>query len=146
MMLGSYYVQTQRIDFVPLFVSVIPALLLFAISILNEVPDYFQDRLVGKQNICVRIGQKNVIKLYGSILFLFYVVLFVGLFARKFPGLALLVLAFLPISFVSYITGMQTYEDPHRFVSAIRYMIIHYIIVLSILITAYMFSKTSSAG
>ena len=58
MMLGSYYIQTQRMDFTPLFVSIIPALLLFGISILNEVPDYLQDRLVGKRNICVRVGQK----------------------------------------------------------------------------------------
>lgn len=146
MMLGSYYLQTQRIDSAPLFVSVIPALLLFAISILNEVPDYFQDRLVGKQNICVRIGQKNVVKLYGGILALFYVVLLVGLFSGRFPGLAWLVLACLPISLMSYTTAIQTYENPHRFVSAIRYMIIHYVIVISILIMSYMVSKTFSAG
>lgn len=142
MMLGSYYVQTQQIDFAPLFVSVIPALLLFVISILNEVPDYFQDGLVGKQNICVRIGQKNVIKLYGSILVFFYAVLLVGLLLGKFPVFAWLVLAFLPISLMSYTTGIQTYENPHRFVSTIRYMIIHYVIVLSVLIAGYMVSKT----
>lgn len=138
MMLGSYYVQTQRIDVLPLFVSVIPALLLLAIAILNEVPDYFQDRLVGKRNICVRIGQKSVVRLYGGILILFYVTLLVGLFSVRFPWLAWFVLACLPISVISYNTGMRTYGNPHRFVSAIRYAIIHYIIVISILITAYL--------
>jgi len=146
MMVGSYYVQTQRMDVLPLFVSVLPALLLFAISILNEVPDYFQDRLVGKRNICVRVGQKNVVRLYGGVLALFYVALLVGLFSGRFPRLAYVVLACLPISLMSYTTGMRNYDKPYRFVSAIRYMIIQYVIVLSILITSYMVDKHFYAG
>ena len=146
MMLGSYYVQTQRVDVLPLFVSVIPALLIFAISILNEVPDYFQDRLVGKRNICVRIGQKNVVRLYGGILILFYVIFLIGLFWGDTPRLALLVLVFLPISAVSYTIGMRAYDNPHRFVSTIRYAIIQYIIVLSILITGYVVDKHFFTG
>jgi len=146
MMLGSYYVQTQHMDFTPLFVSIIPALLIFGIAILNEVPDYFQDRLVGKRNICVRIGQKNTVRLYGGILLLFYIILLVGFFSENFPPLALLVLVCLPISFISYTFGIRTYDNPYRFVSAIRYMIIQYVIVLSILITGYMFDKHFYAG
>ena len=146
MMLGSYYVQSQRIDILPLFVSVIPALFLFAISILNEVPDYFQDRLAGKRNICVRIGQKNVMRLYAGIMILFYLVLLVGLLLGKFPAFAWLVLACLPMFFMSYTIGMRTYGNPHRFVSAIRYMIIHYVIVIGILITCYVVDKPLYAG
>jgi len=137
MMMGSYYVQVQRLDFLPLFVSVIPALLLFAISIMNEVPDYFQDRLAGKRNICVRIGQKNVVRLYGAVLALFYVVLLVGLLSGRFPWVAWVLLACLPISLLSYTTGVKTYDNPYRFVSAIRYMIMQYIIILGVLITGY---------
>ncbi|MCL5982417.1 MAG: prenyltransferase [Firmicutes bacterium] len=137
MMMGSYYVQVQRIDLLPFFVSVIPALLLFAISIMNEVPDYFQDRLAGKRNICVRIGQKNVVRLYGAVLALFYVVLLVGLLSGRFPWVAWVLLACLPISLLSYTTGVKTYDNPYRFVSAIRYMIMQYIIILGVLITGY---------
>lgn len=142
MMLGSYYIQTQRIDFTPIFVSIIPALLLFGISILNEVPDYFQDRVAGKRNICVRIGQKNVVRLYGGSIAFFYVVLLVGLFSGKFPHLVWLVLACLPISLICYKIGIRNYDNPHRFVSAIRCMMIHYVIILSILITSYIVDKT----
>lgn len=141
MMLGSYYVQTQRMDAQPLFVSLIPALLLFGISILNQVPDYFQDRLVGKQNICVRIGQKNVVRLYGGILILFYIALFIGLFLGRFPWVAWLALACLPISLMSFTTGIRTYNNPYRFVPVIRYMIIHYFIVHSIFIIGYIIEK-----
>ncbi len=141
MMLGSYYVQTQKTDFTPLVVSVLPALLLFAIAILNEVPDYFQDRLVGKRNICVRIGPKNVVRLYGGILALFYGVLLVGLFSKRFPLLTWAGLAGLPISLMSYITGIRNYHNPHKFVSAIRYLLIQYVILLGIFITGYMVDK-----
>lgn len=137
MVMGSYYVQSQRIDPLPLLASVFPALLLYEIAILNEVPDYFQDRIVGKRNICVRIGQKNVVKLYGMIQALFYIVLFAGLFWGKLPRLAWLVLICLPIFTISYNTGMKTYENPRQFTSAIKYMMIHYLLVLCILITGY---------
>ena len=137
MVLGSYYVQSQRIAALPLFVSVIPALLLFSIAILNEVPDYFQDSLVGKRNICVRLWQKNVVRLYGSIQLLFYAILLVGLWGGRLPRLVWLVLACLPIFFISYTTGMRTYDNPPKFVSAVRYMIIHYTLVLGILVAGY---------
>lgn len=137
MVMGSYYVQSQRIDPLPLLVSVFPALLLYQIAILNEVPDYFQDRIVGKRNICVRIGQKNVVKLYGMIQVLFYVILLAGLLLGKLPRLAWLVLICLPIFTMSYRTGMKTYENPRKFYGAVKYMIIHYVLVLGILITSY---------
>jgi 1,4-dihydroxy-2-naphthoate octaprenyltransferase len=141
MMLGSYYLQSRRIDTLPLLVSVIPALLLFAISILNQVPDYLQDRLVGKRNICVRIGQRNVVRLYGGIQVLFYIALLAGLFSGKLPLLAWLALACLPISLVSYTTGIRTYDNPPQFLPAIRYLITHYVFVLGILIASYILSS-----
>jgi 1,4-dihydroxy-2-naphthoate octaprenyltransferase len=146
LILGSYYIQTQEIDFTLLFVSVLPALLLFAISILNEVPDYFQDRIVGKRNICVRIGQRNTVRLYGGVLILFYIVILVGLLRGLFPTFSWLVLVCLPISLMGYLTGMRNYDNPSRFVFAIRYMIIHYVIVLGILITGYVVSKNFYVG
>lgn len=137
MILGSYYVQTQRMGLIALFPSVIPALLLFAISILNEVPDYFQDRLVGKRNICVRIGKRNVVRLYGGLLIFFYAIFLVGLLLGNLPQLAWLVLICLPVSLLSYTVGMRTYDNAYRFISTIRYMIIQYVIILSILIISY---------
>lgn len=137
MLLGSYYLQTQRVDFIPLFVSLIPALLLFGISILNEVPDFFQDRIVGKRNICVRIGQRKTVRLYGGVLILFYIISLAGLFSGNLPRLAWLVLICLPISWLSYTIGTQVFNNAHRFVAPIRYSLIQYVIVLTILIVGY---------
>lgn len=138
MMLGSYYLQTKHLDSRPLIISVIPALLLFAISIMNEVPDYLQDRIVGKRNICVRLGREKVIRLYGLVLILFYALLLGGLISKNLPPLTWLGLICVPISLVSYTTARQSYENPQRFISAIRCSIIQYLIIISVLITAYL--------
>jgi 1,4-dihydroxy-2-naphthoate octaprenyltransferase len=137
LVLASYYIQTKRIDALPLFVSMIPALQIFLIAILNQVPDYLQDRLVGKRNICVRIGRKNVMRLYGTVTVLFYFIILTGLLFRKFPQIVWLSFAYLPFSIISYVIGMKTYDNPHCFVPTIRYMVINYVIVLSLFITGY---------
>lgn len=141
MSLGGYYVQAQRVDSMPLFASVIPALLIFTIAILNEVPDYFQDRLVGKRNICVRIGRKNTVRLYGAVLILVYAFLLFGLLAGKFPPLAWAGLACMPFSWRSYTIGMKCCEDPREFLPAIRSLIIIYVTILTVLITAYIVGR-----
>lgn len=142
MILGSYYVQTQRVDWTPLFISMIPAALLFIIAILNEVPDYLQDHLVGKRNICVRIGRQKVIRLAGVIMLLFNVGVIIALYSGKLPSLAWLVVACLPLFLMSYNLGLRVYDNPQQFVPAIRYMIIYYVIVLSILITVYILASS----
>lgn len=137
MSLGGYYLQTRRVDSEPVFVSVIPALLLFAIAVLNEVPDYFQDRLVGKRNICVRVGQKNVTRLYGGLLVACYIFLLVGLLSGRFPVFAWLALFCAPVSLMSYTIARKHYDNPHKFVSAIRLLIISYVAILFVLIAGY---------
>ncbi len=137
LVLASYYIQVKRIAFLPFLVSTIPALQLFLIAILNQVPDYLQDRLVGKRNICVRIGKKNVLRLYGVVSVFFYIIILIGLFSKKFPRLVWLTFAYLPFSIISYTSGMQTFENPHRFIPTIRYMIINYIFILSLFIIGY---------
>ena len=138
MMMGSYYLQTQSVDGLPIFVSVIPALQLFVIAAMNEVPDYLQDRLVGKANLCVRLGQKKVLELCGIALVIFYLILLVGLFKGAFPRLTAAGLAALPLSFLSYTIGLRTYENPQHFISAIRYLIVQYVFILGVFIVAYL--------
>jgi 1,4-dihydroxy-2-naphthoate octaprenyltransferase len=139
LVLASYYLQTGQVDIFPFLVSVIPALLLFQIAIMNQIPDYLQDRLVGKRNICVRIGKKNVMKLSGVITIFIYMLIASGLFFGKFPRIAWLAFAGLPLSWISFTSGMKTHDNSLRFIPAIRYLIINYVIILCLLITGYLF-------
>lgn len=137
MMMGSYYLHTQKISSMPILVSIIPAVLLFTIAILNEVPDYLQDKLVGKQNICVRIGRKNIMRLYGYTLIIFYAILIIMLYLGKLPYLGWIVLMYLPILLISYINGIKNYDNPFKFISTIRGGIIHYVFVIITLTVGY---------
>lgn len=137
MTLGAYYLQTRRLDFVPLLVSVIPALLLFVICVINEVPDFFSDRIVGKRNICVRIGRRNSVRLCGVVLLILYSLIVTGLVSGILPWPGWLALVCLPVSLMFYTTGIRTCETPRTFVVAIRSMIVQYLLLLAILTSAY---------
>ncbi len=140
LVLASYYVQTGKLALLPLGVSVIPALLLFKIAILNQVPDYFQDRLVGKRNFCVRIGRENLMKLYGIITIIFYGIILTGLYFKQIPQLVWSVpLIAFPLSLTTYLIGNKTYSEPERFLPAIRYMVINYLLISCLLIASYLF-------
>jgi len=137
MMSGSYYLQTRQLDIRPLFVSILPALLLFMIALVNEVPDYYQDRLVGKRNICVRLGRESTVKLYGLMALVFYTLLIGSLLTGNLPSWAWLTLSGMPLLLASYLRARKTYDEPRQFIGAIRYLLIHYVWILGILITAY---------
>lgn len=136
MMSGAYYLQRRQLDERTILVSLAPALLLYLVALLNEVPDYYQDKLVGKRNICVRLGRARTIKLAGGLAVLFYLLLLAGLLSGLLPRLSGLSFLALPLSLVTYLRAKRTYDTPLQFIRAIRYLLIQYVIILSILIVA----------
>lgn len=137
MVLGSYYLQTGRISLEALFVSAIPAILLFNIAIINEVPDFLQDRLVGKRNLCVRMGREAVVKLYGVLTISFFLVCAVGLVMGKFPRAAWLVIFLAPLAYRNYRTARSRHDDPFSFLPAIRGTIVLYVATIVVLILGF---------
>ena len=53
---GSYYLQTETVDIIPLFPSVIVAILIFLVILINEFPDAAADAAVNKRTLVVRFG------------------------------------------------------------------------------------------
>lgn len=53
---GSYYLQTETVDIVPLFPAVIVAILIFLVILINEFPDAAADAVVNKRTLVVRFG------------------------------------------------------------------------------------------
>lgn len=47
--------------------SLVPGFLIMALAVSNAVPDYVQDRLVGKRNLVVRIGPRRGVLLAGAL-------------------------------------------------------------------------------
>ena len=62
MMLGSLYLQRTRSHVGAFFASLVPGLLIMALAVANAIPDFHQDRLVGKRNLVVRLGRRRGVR------------------------------------------------------------------------------------
>ena len=54
MVLGSLYLHTRALSWAALVASLVPGFLIMALAVVNAIPDFHQDRLVGKRNLVVR--------------------------------------------------------------------------------------------
>ena len=64
MVLGSLYLHTRAMSWEALAASLVPGCLIMALAVVNAIPDYHQDRLVGKRNLVVRVGRRRAVWLY----------------------------------------------------------------------------------
>lgn len=133
MVLGSYYIQTQKIDFIPFYVSVISGLSVFCLAVLNEIPDYYQDTLVGKRNLVVRLGKQKAILLLKSGLAGVFVLLILGVMTKIIPVLAIFAVATLPWLLKSIKRVEKNYDNPTAFLSSVNTIVVtHIVIILSL--------------
>jgi 1,4-dihydroxy-2-naphthoate octaprenyltransferase len=133
MLLGSYYIQTQRIDFVPFFVSLVCGLSVFSLAILNEIPDYYQDMLVGKRNLVVRLGKPGAIALLTLALPGVFILLCSGVLLACIPLSAMVAVLTVPWVFKSLKGIEKNYDNPMAFRSAVNTVVIaHVVLVLSL--------------
>ena len=61
---GSYYVQVEQLDALPLGLSIAVGFLATAILVVNNVRDIETDRRAGKMTLAVRMGRHNAVVLY----------------------------------------------------------------------------------
>ncbi|KXB03118.1 hypothetical protein AKJ48_04215 [candidate division MSBL1 archaeon SCGC-AAA261O19] len=139
MTLGSYYLQAQEIHTLPLITSLIIGFPILALSIINEVPDYHGDRLVGKKNVVVRIGRKNAVNLFGVMLALCFIILASSLILEKIPFFTLTIFTMIPLAYWNYRAAKKNYDDPKELTSAVRGTILLYLIIAILLIISFLF-------
>ncbi len=95
---GSYYVQLEQLDALPLWLSVSVGLLSTAILVVNNVRDIDTDRRAGKRTLAVRLGRERTRRLYAALVAGAFLVLPVGLLAASGPAWGLLALASAPLT------------------------------------------------
>jgi len=78
---GSYYVQVEALDALPLGLSISIGFLATAILVVNNVRDIETDRRAGKMTLAVRMGRPNAVALYRLLVLGAYVVLPIALIA-----------------------------------------------------------------
>jgi 1,4-dihydroxy-2-naphthoate polyprenyltransferase len=95
---GSYYVQLERLDWLPFGLSISVGCLATAILVVNNVRDIETDRRAGKLTLAVRIGRDLARRLYLGLIAAAYLALLVTLAADDGPWWALLGFVSLPLA------------------------------------------------
>lgn len=129
MVLGSCYLQTASIDFVPFFVSLICGLSVFCLAVLNEIPDYYQDMLIGKRNLVVRLGKQKAILLLKFCLVVLFALLVFGIAAKKIPLFTIAAGVTIPWLLKSIRVIDENYDNPKGFHFAVNTFVCSHILL-----------------
>jgi 1,4-dihydroxy-2-naphthoate octaprenyltransferase len=133
MILGSYFVQTETVALTPFIVSLVCGLSMFCLAIVNEIPDYYQDRLVGKFNLVVRLGKRKAVLLLELSLGALFAILILAAVLGKIPLLAVAVLLIIPWLYKSVRCIERNYDNPKAFLFAVNTVVIaHLVLVVSL--------------
>jgi 1,4-dihydroxy-2-naphthoate polyprenyltransferase len=95
---GSYYVQVEQLDALPLGLSIAVGFLATAILVVNNVRDLETDRRAGKMTMAVRVGRRNAVVLYRLLVLGAFLVLPVSLVGAEASLLPLIGLLALPLA------------------------------------------------
>ncbi len=95
---GSFYIQLEDLELLPLLLSLPVGLLSSAILVVNNVRDIDTDRRAGKRTLAVRMGRERTRTLYTGMLAAAYVLLPVALLLGDGPALGLLGFLSLPMA------------------------------------------------
>ena len=107
---GSYYVQLEELDALPLGLSIAIGFLATAIIVVNNARDVETDRRAGKMTLAVRIGRANAVLLYELLVLGAFVVLPIAIWAGDSEWWPLLGLLALPLA-AQPIKTMRTRTD-----------------------------------
>jgi 1,4-dihydroxy-2-naphthoate polyprenyltransferase len=95
---GSYYVQIEDLDALPLGLSISVGFLATAILVVNNVRDIETDRRAGKNTLAVRMGRQNAVVLYRLLVLGAFAVLPIALLAGEASAWPLIGLLALPLA------------------------------------------------
>ena len=95
---GSYYVQVEQLDALPLGLSIAVGFLATAILVVNNVRDAETDRRAGKMTLAVRMGRQNAVGLYRMLVLGGFLVLPIAVVAGGGSTLPLIGLLALPLA------------------------------------------------
>ena len=112
---GSYYIQVEKVDALPLGLSISVGFLATAILVVNNVRDIDTDRRAGKTTLAVRVGRQSAVGVYRLLILGAYLLLpitLLGADTSAWPliGLASLPLAVPPLRTMSNRTGAALNE------------------------------------
>jgi 1,4-dihydroxy-2-naphthoate octaprenyltransferase len=140
MVLGSVYLYTGAVSWGALWASLVPGFLIMSLAVVNAIPDFHQDRLVGKRNLVVRLGRRRAVWLYLALAGAGLATVPLGVAMRVFPPACLTALLALPLLVASARRAFTTFESPRLFVPAIRSIVRCYLAAMVLFTAGILFA------
>jgi len=128
MVLGSLYLHAQAATLSAFAASLVPACFIMALAVVNAIPDFHQDRLVGKRNLVVRLGRQRAVHLYLGLAWAGLAIVALGVTLGAFPAGALGALLATPLVVKSGRAAMRFHSTPRQFLPAMRSMVLAYLV------------------
>ncbi len=131
---AALYLHTGAVAWGAFWASLVPGLLIMSLAVVNAIPDFHQDRLVGKRNLVVRIGRRKAVWLYVGLAASALVVVALGVAAGQFPRGCLAALLAAPLLVKSARAARSTYERPRDFIPAVRSVVACYVVAVTLFV------------
>jgi len=141
MVLGSAYLHVQALPGALAWASLVPAGLIMALAVVNAIPDFHQDRLVGKRNLVQRVGRDRAVALYVALAGGSLAIVPVGVALGAFPVATLLALLAVPWIVKSARHAQRTFTAPRMFLPAMRHMVVAYLVGTSLLVAGFLAAR-----
>lgn len=145
MTLGSYYVQTGRVDWTPAIASIPAGALIAAVLYVNEFPDFIADRAVGKRTWVVRLGRQRAVIGYAFLMAVPYITVPVGVAFGVLPVQALIAMLTLPFSLRAVQCAAQHHSQPLELAPANALTIISHLATGLLLTLAFVWDGSGLA-
>jgi 1,4-dihydroxy-2-naphthoate octaprenyltransferase len=114
--LGSYYVQAQRLSNGALWASIPVGLLIAAVLYINEFPDHDADQAVGKKTLVVVLGRERAMWGYVALLVAAYGIVLGAVLWRVLPAAALIAMLSLPLAYRATRGAVRFYGNTQQLI------------------------------
>jgi 1,4-dihydroxy-2-naphthoate octaprenyltransferase len=137
MLLGAYVVQTGRLAWEPLVLSLVPGILIALILFVNEIPDRGSDAETGKRTLPVRFTPDVVRTGYLVFAFAAFAVIVAGVIGGVLPWPTLIALAAVPIVLRVHRGLAAHYDSPYALMAVMGANVNLNLAVGGLLLVAY---------
>ncbi len=139
--LGAYFVQAQRLTWQVFLAGLIPGMLMWAMIVINEIPDFEEDSRSDKKNLVVRFGVEAGKSLYVGGLAVIYSFIVLCVVFGVFPATALMALLSLPFAVRSVRYMRKYYLDKLKMALANKEMVKVYSYTMLFLTLGYLLGR-----
>jgi len=137
--LGSYFVQTQVLDWEPILLSLPIGMLIMLVLWINEFPDFNADKAVGKNHWVVRLGKEKAAKYYFYFMLVTYAMIIV--LALIYNLWLLLGLMMLPQAYKIGRNAVKNYADTKALVPSNAGTILAHLVTGILLTCGYIIDR-----